>query len=251
MRETIIESEKYLGCSDTVYVILPENYSTDRKYTTVYYLHGLGGHPKRDIFEYGFDRTASEYGQIIVMVNGHRDSWYLDSPVQGEMQYKSYFFEMLMPYIDKIFATDKDNIFITGISMGGHGAMTLFLSSPGLFRGAGSCSGVLDLKYSGSRDLTVAAVIGPYEDGRNGNFEKFSANCNIGNLEGRDEKFIFIDCGNEDYLFDASLAFLETCRRKGIKVTALFSPGRHNGKYWHGHIYRHFKLFSEASINQK
>lgn len=150
-----------------------------------------------------------------------------------------------MPYINTHFSINQSKVFITGISMGGHGAMTLFISHPEKFRGVGSCSGVLDLKYSGSRDKTVAAVIGAYQDGCNENFKKYSANYNIESLINHEDKFIYIDCGTEDYLFDAALTFLQKCRKNNIKVTVLFSPGKHNTKYWFKHIYKHFELFAK------
>lgn len=242
-----LEGIKYLNCKDKIIVILPEGYSSNKKYTTVYFLHGLDEKAEQDIQRYNLEQIATENNEIIVCLNGHRNCWYLDSPIKGQMQYKSYFFEMIMPYINKHYSTDSDNIFITGISMGGHGAMTLFLDHPDIFKGAGSCSGVLDLKYSKSRDKTLAAVIGDYNDGKNENFKKYSANYNVKRLEGKEDKFIYVNCGTEDHVLDTSLNFLKECKKYHIEVQSKFSHGKHKHNYWAKSLYRHFQLF--ANVN--
>ena len=65
-----------------------------------------------------------------------KTSWYLDSPIDSTMKYESYIIDELVPTVDRVYRTQPhiNNRAITGLSMGGHGAMYLSLRNPEVFQ---------------------------------------------------------------------------------------------------------------------
>ena len=135
----------YSGYFNNYLVFKPDNYDSNNKYPLLFMLHGHGGDYKQWSEIIDLQHYANQYNFIIVCPDGHYDSWYVDSPILKESQFETYFFYTLVPDIFNNYKTDSANIFITGLSMGGHGAINLFLNYPGFFESAGSTSGILDL----------------------------------------------------------------------------------------------------------
>jgi S-formylglutathione hydrolase FrmB len=80
---------------------------------------------------------------------------------------EEYLIGELMPDIFGRFKLDPARMGIMGISMGGHGALTLAIKNPGLFKSLGSLSGVTDIASHGQglsldRFLRLEDVLGPY-----------------------------------------------------------------------------------------
>jgi S-formylglutathione hydrolase len=121
---------------------------------TLFYLAGLTCTEETFIIKAGAQRIASELGLILVApdtsprgagVDGETDSWdlgvgagfYLDAtaePWSTHYRMESYITQELFNLIIKEFLADKKKIGITGHSMGGHGALTLALKYPNLFK---------------------------------------------------------------------------------------------------------------------
>ena len=77
----------------------------------------------RPLFFYSIPKNL--YNVIIVTPDGGYDSWYFDSPFVLDYQYETFLSSELVNYIDSNFNTIKDRSGreITGLSMGGHGAL--------------------------------------------------------------------------------------------------------------------------------
>ena len=76
------------------------------------------------------------------------------------MQWRDFFNKEFMPDITRQYNLCPNETFITGLSMGGHGAINLFIDNPELFRSAGSMSGVLDLGDTTLKEDWVYKVTG-------------------------------------------------------------------------------------------
>ena len=138
--------KKYIKSS----VILPENYSnSNKKFPVVYLLHGDSGNYAT--FVKGFKELAQQvdkYGFIVICVDGNYSSWYFDSPIDPKSKYETYIVDELIPFIDKKYKTivSSEGRAISGLSMGGHGALYLSIKHQDVFGAAGSMSGGVDFR---------------------------------------------------------------------------------------------------------
>lgn len=136
-------------------VVLPASYAKNQvSYPVLYLLHGAGGQfsnwlsktPDKNLVK----NLADLYNIIIVMPEGEIYSWYLDSPSDKNSQFETYITKEVIQKIDATYRTVKGNKgrAITGLSMGGHGAMYLSTRHPDLFGAAGTMSGAMDMNYT-------------------------------------------------------------------------------------------------------
>lgn len=242
-----ILNSKHISKADTVWVFTPLEYKSTpaKSYPLIYLLHGWSGsyHQWNDIME--CQKYADKYDFIIVCPDGQYDSWYINSPAIKESQYTDFFFLDLMPFIAETYRTDTKNIFITGLSMGGHGALYLFEQKPELFRSAGSLSGVLDLTnfwnnyrirdYLGIKDQKSGVDI----------LKVYSVIGNIDKIAGSGKEIIFT-CGTSDPFYEVNNEFMRKCNEYKIMATYISSPGGHDYTYWKSAIGYHFDFFSKT-----
>ena len=139
-------------------VVLPNSYAKNKTaYPVLYLLHGGGGH-FRDWLNSTPDKMlvknlADQFNLIIVMPEGETFGWYLNSPVNKVSLFETYITEEVIAKIDNAYRTvaNRNGRVITGLSMGGHGALFLSTRHPNLFCATGSMSGALDLNTSNWR----------------------------------------------------------------------------------------------------
>ena len=141
-------------------VILPYNYDESNwRYRVVYILHGAGGDHGNWLRRFPeLEDLANKHDFIIVCPDGDKTSWYMDSPIDSSMLYETYIIKELVPEVDSRYRTQKSNLrrAITGLSMGGHGALFLSIRNPEVFCIAGSMSGGVDLRpFPGNWDLPL------------------------------------------------------------------------------------------------
>jgi len=248
-QETLILKSDFLKTNDSVYVYKPPGYSRKNIYPVVFLLHGHTADYKAWSRLADLQKMADKYKFIIFCPDGLKKSWYINSPNKDSVQYESFFLKEFLPYVEKNYSVDTKRMFITGASMGGHGAMWLFLRHPDIFLSAGSTSGVLNLRYSGFKKTTIAALLGPYsEDNRL--FDEYSVVNLLENIKGMNKQIIF-DSGTEDYLYITSRMFREKCDELKIKATYTAQPGAHTGTYWSHSISSHFEFFHKLVSESK
>ena len=125
--------------------------------------------------------------------------------------------------------------------------MWMMTKYPHLFAGAGSTSGVLNLRYSAFRKTTIAYLLGTYDD-KNLLYDEYSPVNKLVALQGQNKALIF-DSGTEDYLYITSKQFRQKCDELKIKATYIAQPGGHTGGYWSKTILKHFEFFAEHLKN--
>ena len=243
--EYLLEHETIPG-TDTVWVFTPESYNPELKYPVVYMLHGYSSnysqwHQIMDAQSY-----ANEYNMIIVSPDGFFDSWYLNSPKKEDSQFIDFFFDQLVPFLDEKYSIDDRNRFITGLSMGGHGALLLFLNSPQFFNTAGSTSGIMDLR-SIDKLFGINDHLGALEEGEE-LWLSLSAIGNISKLKETGREIIF-DCGTEDPFYEWNKVFYEKCLEEKVPTTFISQAGKHDWDYWAKSIRAHF-LFFESNLRK-
>ena len=114
----------------------------------LYLLHGYGGNAKTWIgIKPNLPQIADEKGMIFVCPDG-KNSWYWDSPLNPSYRYETFISSELVKYIDEHYKTiaDRKGRAITGLSMGGHGAMWNAIRHKDIFGGAGTTSGGMDIR---------------------------------------------------------------------------------------------------------
>ena len=229
-------------------VFVPGDYNPDEQYPLLFMLHGHGADYKQwnDIVDLKY--FTNKYNFIIVCPDGQYDSWYVDSPILKESQFETYFFNDLAQEIFQKYKIDSTNIFITGLSMGGHGAMNLFLKHPKFFMSAGSTSGILDL-FPFPNNWGIKNILGDQENHRQ-NWIKYSAINNLTYIKNLDKKII-VDCGTEDFAFDVNRRFRDSCVTHGININFIQTAGNHSYDYWAKSIINHFEFFAKMAKENK
>lgn len=237
-------SSASLPVADTVWVFAPASYDSETagRFPVVYLLHGWMGsyHQWNDITS--CQVLSDRFGFILVCPDGLTDSWYINSPVAGGIQYADFFFGELMPFVNKTYRVDEAAVFITGLSMGGHGALYLFAQLPELFRSAGSMSGVVDLRFCQNEyGIKERLGLGKGSGGRS-LAERYSV---LGNLEkiAASGKEIIFSCGESDRFFGLNNNFLKRCNENNINATYIISEGGHDYPYWKTSIGFHLEFF--------
>ncbi len=117
------------------------------RFPVLYLLHGATGHAKDWNTYLGkeLQALANEKRVILVAPEAEDFGWYADSALLEQNQIESFMMEELLPQVDMLFPTNGKRA-LAGLSMGGHGAMTLGFKYPKQFTSVASISGVLDIR---------------------------------------------------------------------------------------------------------
>lgn len=215
-------------------VVAPENYQTNGKpYPVLYLLHGWSGNFAGWLTDAPQLRQhADEYQMLIVCPDGGYDSWYLDSKVDSTVRYDTYISSEVVGFIDYYYNTrrDRSGRAIAGLSMGGHGAITLAIKHLDVFGAAGSMAGGLDLRRFKKNEWDLKSVLGEPSSHWE-NWEDASAVNFVRQLKGRDLPLI-IDCGVDDFFLEANRDMHERLLDIGFPHEYTERPGGHNSEYW-------------------
>ena len=239
-------------------VVLPASYAKSKSaYPVFYLLHGGFGH-YRDWLDKTPDkqllhRLADTYDLIIVLPEGEIFSYYIDSPVDEKSQFESYIIKDVVPTIDKTYRTNRSSKAraISGLSMGGYGALYLSARHPDVFGTAGSMSGALNPDMMGWKlppDVATnikkafAAIMGPIESV---DYSIYSI-INMTDLIKKNGTKLIIDCGVDDFLIEPNR---ELHRRLLFNQTPhdyTERPGGHSWDYWQNSLPHHVLFFYEV-----
>ncbi|MCM1292278.1 MAG: esterase family protein [Bacteroides sp.] len=219
-----------------VTIAVPTDYSnlSESTYPVVYLLNGHGGDHKSWGSVINIDSLADAYGVIIVCPSG-LNSWYWDSPVDPKMRMESYIIDDLVPWVDAEYRTTKsrDERAITGLSMGGHGALWLALRHPDLFGNAGSTSGGVDFR-PWPKSWNIPDRLGSYESNPMRWTEHTVMSLVPMIIPGQVN--IIFDCGTDDFFYDVNCTLDRELNQRRIPHAFLTSPGGHTPSYWHQSI---------------
>ena len=228
-RQFVVKTENYIPQFDTVNYYLPSSNDSLKKIPAVILLHGYDGSFRQWGRICDLQKLSDEFQMILICPDGFKESWYINSPIRPRLRYSDFFFEDFLPQVFKTLPVDTASLFITGLSMGGHGALHLFSLKPEKFRAAGSISGVVDLRSS-SVTNSLTKVLG-VKNKTNENWDIFSAINNIEKLKAAGKPLI-INCGSQDFLIGVNRTFAKKCTEESIKIFYMESPGKHNKEYW-------------------
>jgi len=228
------------------YIYLPDSINSGRTYPVLYLLHGVGG-DYGDWLEASHVREqALQHEMIIVLPDGGGFGWYLDSPMDSTSLYESYLVVELIPLVESRFpvASGPAAHAISGLSMGGHGAVALALKHPDLFGAASSLSGILDLTlHAGMGDAwRLDSVLGSYQQFPE-QWRRYS--CSDLVLRSAASPALFIDCGREDaFALADNRQFTRLLDSLSIPHRYEENPGEHTWTYWDERLGEHLQFFT-------
>ena len=227
-------------------ITFPSSYQKGQsRYPVVYLLHGGSGaysdwHQK--VTEKGIVNQMAEEHQVLIITPGVGPaSYYYDSPLLDSVRYETYMIQELIPFIDKNYRTlaQKESRAITGLSMGGHGAITLATKHPSLFTAAGSMSGVMNIDtdlWKVGEDFRNLRKKGQIEMLGEINykaplFNPYTAVGLVDQLKNQEISLI-IDCGVDDFLIETNRQMHSLLMEKKIDHEYIERPGAHTWNYW-------------------
>ena len=243
--DNLLLRSKILNMDRKFAIYLPPDYeSSQRSYPVLYLLHG-GGDDHTGWVQFGevqnitdkAIREGTATAMIIVMpdANTGRRGYFND--VKGDWRYEDFFFQELMPHIEKTYRTKNDKRYraVSGLSMGGGGTFMYALHRPDLFAAAcplSASAGPITLEDAkanltrnnpGLADSTIAAY-----------YRRHSALALVNNLPDSAKKAVrwYIDCGDDDFLYEGNSLVHIAMKKRDIPHEYRVRDGAHNWTYW-------------------
>lgn len=237
---------KILNMERKYAVYLPPDYeSSQRSYPVLYLLHGSGD-DQTGWVQFGevlhIANEAINEGKatpmIIVMPDANTGKRGYVNDVKGEWLYEDYFFQELMPFVEKTYRIKGEKRYraVAGLSMGGEGTFIYALHHPELFSSACPLSAA-----TGPRSLEEISKYRLWPAGdsisvevKTAYFKKYSVLSLIENMPDDQKKAVrwFIDCGDDDFLFEGNSLVHIAMRKKEIPHEFRIRDGSHSWTYW-------------------
>ncbi|MGY4537620.1 S-formylglutathione hydrolase FrmB [Mucilaginibacter sp. UYNi724] len=231
-------------------VVKPADYSASKKYPVMYLLHGFSGNYSDWIKKIpAITKLADTYHMLIVCPDGNFAGWYFDSPISKEWMYETYIGTELVSYIDKHYSTiaNRKGRAITGLSMGGHGALFLAFKHQDVFGAAGSMSGVVDIRQFAD-SYGIEQVLGKYSE----HPEVWEQHCVVSlvYLLKPNALALTFDCGYDDGMYSGNQELHEKLMERKIPHDYTVRPGGHSWEYW-GNSINYQSLFFSRYFNSE
>ena len=252
VEEKTIHSE-ILNADRNYTVYLPAGYAnnTDKQYPVLYLLHGMNGTNKdwagRGYLQDVMDqlRAAGEVCDMIVISpnaggNIGEGVWNGYFDMEG-WAYERFFFEEFLPAVEKEYRIkgDKASRAIAGLSMGGGGSTSYAQRHADMFCACYAMSALMHLdapQAQAPRDekdkmwhLTKAV-------------NKLSCVDYVANADDKAKEALrtvawYVDCGDDDFLFECNMNLVLAMRKAGIPYQLRVRDGGHTWEYWHSALY--------------
>lgn len=200
---------------------------------TLFVLHGYTGAAEN----WNLEALAQQYNFAIVSPNGE-NSFYLDRPASGH-KFQTFLGVELVDYLRRTFrlAMKPEETYITGLSMGGFGALHTALAYPETFGKVGAMSSALIVHDIARRE----PGIGNYEYylecfGDLDTVEERDTNPEVLVKElkkaGKKLPEIFMCCGTEDFLLEPNRVFHRFLEGEQVPHLYFESKGNHDQVFW-------------------
>ncbi len=230
-------------------VIKPDNYASVKALPVTYVLHGYSGNYADWIAKVPAIATlADALNMIIVCPDGNFAGWYFDSPIDSSVRYETYIAKELVSWIDTHYKTiaDKKGRAITGLSMGGHGALYLAFRHQDIFGAAGSMSGGVDIRPF-PNNWGISNLLGTYKEHPE-NWEQNTV-INLTYLLTPNALALMIDCGTDDFFYGVNKALHKKLLYYNIPHDFISRPGGHSWDYW-GNAIKYQLLFMHTFFDK-
>lgn len=252
-------------------VMLPASYDASvaahppRRFPVLYFLHGLGDNEQTLFKSGGWDLMQDLHDQgkmkdYLVVTPEGKASFYINS-ADGRVRYSDFFIREFIPYIESHYSIrrERSSRAISGISMGGYGALRFAFAHPELFSSVSAQSAALiteppgkvtpSVRSAGQLGKLLTSVFGnPINVAHwNQNSPFILAKQNRAAIA---KLAIYFNCGTDDeFGFEKGAAALDKqLTAEGIKHEFHLYPGNHSAAYFLDHLPEvlmfHSRLFS-------
>ena len=240
-------------------VYLPPDYETSsRSYPVLYLLHGLGDDQTGwiqfgEVKKIADDSILNGNATPMIIIMPDADTGvigYFNIPSRNWM-YEDFFFEELMPYVESKYRIKSNKRFraISGLSMGGGGTITYALHRPDLFSAAAPLSaatGSLDIDKSIQRLNSFG-----FKYNRDEVRSLLKSNHPLELIDDIPLNKLnsvrwFIDCGDDDYLYEDNSLLHIAFSDRGINHEYRVRDGAHNWTYWRGSLPKVLDFVSQS-----
>lgn len=234
-----------------------------KKYPVLYFLHGLGDN-EQTLFNSGgwtlLDdlRRQHKMGDFLIVAPDGKRSFYINS-ADGSVRYSDFFLREFVPHIEGKYRirAGRSGRAISGISMGGYGALRFAFAHPEMFSAASAQSAALITTPPRQLDIVARAgsplpgVLAPVF-GRptdvphwNENSPFVLAKKNAGGIR---KLMIYFNCGQDDnYGFERGAAVLDgLLTKEGVKHEYHAYSGDHSLTYFLSHFAEVMEFHSRA-----
>lgn len=236
-----------LGRTVRVCVVLPPGYANSQKrYPTLYYLHGLHENEQSWSSRGGLgillDLWAQgEAGEFIVVMPDGAKTFYVNA-YDGHERYEDFFIDELVPWVDRKYRTVNSTAArgISGTSMGGYGALHIAMEHPDVFGSASAHSAALipkipdPLPSTGRWGFYGKVLQAPFGSPLNTAYFDRKNPLTLAEDPARFRQLkLYFDCGENDrYGFEAGAAMLhERLQAGGFPHEFTLRPGDHGWSY--------------------
>lgn len=226
-----------------VAVVVPDGYGEDRV-PTVYLLHGYGDNHLNGYLGRTDVRDYADLIDALVVIPDGGTSWYFDSPVDPACRYETFVAKELVAHVDSCYRTvaSREGRAITGLSMGGHGALYVAIRNQNVFGAAGSMSGGVDFRPFPER-WDIKKRLGE-KASHPENWERNTVIAQLPRLEDGALRLI-VDCGTEDFFYEVNCNLHEALAARKIGHEFTTRPGAHNWNYWRRSLRDHLLFFRD------
>ena len=252
VEEKTIHSE-ILNADRDYTVYLPAGYAsnTDKQYPVLYLLHGMNGTNKdwagrghlQDVMDQL--RAAGEVCDMIVISpnaggNIGEGVWNGYFDMEG-WAYERFFFEEFLPAVEKEYRIkgDKGSRAIAGLSMGGGGSTSYAQRHADMFCACYAMSALMHL------DAPQAQAPRDEKDKMwhlTKSVNKLSCVDYVAKADDKTKEALrtvawYVDCGDDDFLFECNMNLVLAMRKAGIPYQLRVRDGGHTWEYWHSALY--------------
>jgi S-formylglutathione hydrolase FrmB len=240
-------------------VYLPASYDVGatkhpaQNYPVLYFLHGLGDN-ERTLFNSGgwtlVDDLHRQHkiGEFLIVAPEGGRTFYINS-ADGSVRYSDFFLQEFIPLIENRYriAKGRNNRAISGISMGGYGALRFALSRPEMFSAVSAQSAALITETPQELDTAarsgaplgklLAAVFGNPIDRQHWKDDSPFVLAAVNRAALR-RLAIYFNCGQDDnYGFEKGASALhEQLEKEGVKHEYHPYEGDHSLRYFLAHF---------------
>lgn len=241
-------------------VLLPPAYDADntRNFPVLYFFHGLGDNEQMFLHSGGWNLVEDSWekkqlNEFLIATPAAGAGFYINSR-DGKLRYEDFLLREFLPFIERHYRTrpGRANRAVSGVSMGGYGALHLAFSHPELFSAVSAHSPALIEKLpsfvanpTSVRVRILGGTFGSPPDpafwNRNSPLT-LARNANLHRLK------IYFDCGDQDdFGFDSGAAALDKIlsARHLLHEFHLY-PGRHDWSYFASHLPASLAFHSRA-----